>query len=230
VVLGKDYLTGHVGDGGPSADFSHLSFEATTHAWVFRGYGNVALTTDFDSANGDGTSPPLGVYKNTTFGNGLLNLRNFNLDGSFANGDASCPLVEISGIDNTILYKPSGANIYEEDTQALINVCSTATNVQSMLAQSGIQAVGTIITPVGFSIPGSANAVPLTLINDNTGHLQTSASTGCLTGGTCTPNTLPMYNPTTTWGDLLYGGAAGAPARLAGNTSTNAEVLVSQGS
>src|SRR5579883_638126 len=38
-----------------------------------------------------------------------------------------------------------------------------------------------------------------------------------------------LNNPLTTLGDLLYGGAAGAPARLAGSTSTVRTFLISQG-
>lgn len=50
------------------------------------------------------------------------------------------------------------------------------------------------------------------------------------TGAPCGSGGTGMANPMTTLGDVIYGGAAGAPARLAGNTTTTPLVYQSTGS
>lgn len=231
VCIGKDYLTGSTSGGAAEADFYGTSFEDTNYGWVFRGFEQASIEAHYTSMNPSNCSVPgIGVYKNTNFQVGKLALYDTALSGCYNNtGAAGSPLIQISGIQGNQNAAYQGANIIEEGTYTsgtIPTIGGSSTYVQSMFAQSGLQNLATIIGMAGVSIPGNTYTTPLTLINNNSGALETSNSTGCFTGGTCVTQTIPT-NPLTTLGDLLYGGSGGAFARLAGNTNPTDAVLVS---
>lgn len=86
---------------------------------------------------------------------------------------------------------------------------------------TGNSVSGTLSTGISFDGTSNTNeAYPNVLIGAST---QISDSgTGNVTGGFLT-------NPMTTLGDLVYGSTAGAPARLAGNTTSSLNVLTQTG-
>lgn len=139
-----------------------------------------------------------------------------------------------------------GDMIYENSTPAAARLAGSTSSSLAVLTQTGN---GTISAAPTWSTSPALNGSNITSLNGSnvasgavgaayggTG-INTSSSTGCplISSGTWSVSSLLscfqqlFETVATTTGDLIYGGASGVPTRLAGNTSTTAQVLTSQG-
>jgi len=213
VVMGKDYITGSTAGGGTSANFDGTSFEGTNYAWVFRAYGSAYLFTNEIAMNPSNASyPAIGVYKNTTFGTGQLEMRGSSISGAWANTNTGGALIVVSGVTQSLNPYP----IIEEGTIVTGStpyINGVATNISSITDQSGVQQYATSHSGQGIEHNGL-------LFRNNGGVLQTSLNQGGTWGN------VPQL---TTIGDVGYGGSSGTPTRLPRNTTNTDQVLVSHG-
>lgn len=130
VVLGKDYLTGEIGE--TSADFHGTSFEGTGFAWVFRSFGQVNLSLADVSANpSSSNAPAIGFFKGETLQNSHIHLISTTVSGNWS----SPQLVVASGAWPPIWWT-------EESTYTAANnpwIAGKPVYVDSLAAQSGIE-------------------------------------------------------------------------------------------
>lgn len=112
----------------------------------------------------------------------------------------------------------------------------TGTTAQYLRGDGSLATFPTItngtVTSVGMTVPSAFSVTPSTITTSGTFAITATGTTAQYVRGDGSVATFPSFlaNPMNTLGDIIYGGAAGAATRLAGNTTTAKQFLSSTGS
>lgn len=210
VIIGKDYLTGTLGE--VTATLDGVSFEGCNDVWALRTYNQVNLVMNGVAANpSDASHPCIGFFKGTTMQNTRVVLTGTTLSGnwsaanmlSFAGGNAG--------------YKFWDENFtYSGASNPVINGVSTY--VFSMAAQSGILQQAAVVdsnvtrTFYAQQYPGATIDV----------QVNACLADALAVGGTCDASALGAVNvvanghpnPQTLAAQIVVGDNNGDPVKL----------------
>lgn len=206
VVMGKDYLSGAVGE--TTADFHGTSFEGTNDVWVFRTYSQIQLKTFGIYANpSDNVHPAIGFYKGTAMANSRIDIDGTTLSGYWS----GAAMLSFAGTNGGF------QNWWEKDTYSAAQnptINSVSTYVFSMAAQSGLLQNAQVIDsnvsryfraeqyPTGATIDVQVNAC---------------LADALAASGTCDARALvnaPSGGPRLTAAQIVVGDSTGDPVTL----------------
>jgi hypothetical protein len=165
------------------------------------------------SLTGAGISSVTGTYPNFTItstevdGSTTNEIQNLSLSGQ------SLGISSGTGVTLPVVGITAGTGISTSSTSGNFTITNTAPNVTTNLSFNGEA------SPV---ILNSSDGTDVTFVAGTNVTLNQTANV-------LTINSAAMANPMTTLGDIIYGGASGAPTRLAGNTVAQRKFLTQTG-
>lgn len=211
----------------------------------------------FDGTVTNPTTTPQLTLTTTITNGALIKSNSGALAAAVANTDYQVPIIlTTTGSSGVATFNGTTLNIpnYSGGGGTVVSVIGTANRITvdstdpanpivniaaTYVGQSSITTLGTITTGVWngtvvtgqYGGTGVANTGKTITVSGNTTIGSNTDTVAFVTAGN-TSVTLPtsgtlMVNPMTTGGDLIYGGASGAPTRLANGSATN--VLTSAG-
>jgi hypothetical protein len=179
--------------------------------------GTIVLTNSSPdqtvSLTGAGISNVTGTYPNFTItstevdGSTTNEIQNLSLSGQ------SLGISSGTGVTLPVVGITAGTGISTSSTSGNFTITNTAPNVTTNLSFDNSSSPVTLNSSDGTDVTFTAGT--------NVNFSQA--------GNNLTINSTAMSNPMTTLGDIIYGGASGAPTRLAGNTIAQRKFLTQTG-